>query len=58
MKFDKFGLIAVLTGIIVLVGMQMLYYHSWMALLAGLVTGGIAVFGITMLIVGLLIMFI
>ena len=57
MKFDKFGLIAVLVGIIVLAGMQMLYYHSWTALLLGLVTGGIAVFGITMLIVGLLIMF-
>lgn len=58
MRFDKFGLIAIITGLLVLTAMMQFYFAwNWLALLMGIITGGILVFGLAMLLIGLLLIF-
>jgi hypothetical protein len=56
MRFDKFGTIAILLGAVLIAALYMLYYHSWSAMLLGILLGAISSFAIVMMIIGLLLL--
>ncbi|NYZ79748.1 hypothetical protein H0N95_00685 [Candidatus Micrarchaeota archaeon] len=58
MRFDKFGLIAIIIGALVLAGMMhYVYAWNWATALVALVSGGVLVFGLFMLLIGLMLIF-
>lgn len=58
MRFDKFGLIAITAGVLLLAGMMhFVYAWQWTIALTALVAGGVMVFGLFMLFIGLLLIF-
>ncbi|MEM0372522.1 MAG: hypothetical protein QXO69_01635 [archaeon] len=58
MRFDKFGIIAIIAGLMVLSGMMhFAYAWNFVSALTALITGGVLVFGLFMLFIGLLLIF-
>ena len=56
MRFDKFGVISLVLGAVLIAALYMLYYHSWSGMLLGILLGAISSFAIVMMIIGLLLL--
>ena len=59
MRFDKFGITAIIIGAVLLAALKLLYYDplgGWPAMFLGILLGAISSFAIIMIIIGLLLL--
>jgi hypothetical protein len=59
MRFDKFGVTAIIIGAVLLAALKLLYYDQiggWSAMFLGILLGAISSFAIIMVIIGLLLL--
>ncbi len=55
MRFDKFGVSAIIVGLLILAGMMQFYLDwNWWSLVLLVITGGIVWFALVIIIIGLL----
>jgi hypothetical protein len=58
MRFDKFGIIALIVGLILLAGVMHFHFSwEWVAAIIALIVGAILVVGILLVVIGILLLF-